>query len=238
MVNTPALILARGGSKRVPRKNVRTFCGRPMVAWVVDAARRSGAFSEVLISTDNQEIAEAAVHAGAVCPALRKESLSNDFAITEDVLRYELERYAVRKGCMPKTCCCLYGTSAFVTPALLCEARNKLADPRIDMVMAVIQYSHPIERALQFVASEELQYRTPEFFVTRTQDLTPSYYDAGLFYWVKPMAFLGRGGGHFLALTRTAVVVDVFSVVDIDTEEDWRLAEQLAKFRFPEHFVE
>ena len=203
-----------------------------MVAWVVDRARQSGLFTDVLISTDDSEIADVAVREGALCPALRADELSGDFVGTEDVLAYELERYASRKGAMPEVCCCLYGTSVFITKESLQEAKRKLSDPKIDMVMAVIQYSHPIERALYFAGPDDLRYRTPEFFTTRTQDLVPTYYDAGLFYWVKSQAFFGRGSGHFLPLTRTAVVVDAFSVVDIDSEEDWSRAERVGAINF------
>lgn len=224
----PAFILARGGSKRVPRKNVRLFCGKPMVSWVVTQALLSGFFSEIIISTDDMLIANAAIKAGAVFHSLRPSELSNDFVGTEEVVAYELESYAKRKGNMPTYSCCLYGTSVFVTPSILRVGKEKIDEQEIDMVMAIIPYCHPVERALIFDELYRLQYRQPACIDVRTQDLPVSYYDAGLFYWIKSSSFLGEAQKKFLPLVRAGVVMDRFSVVDIDTEADWIRAEQLA----------
>lgn len=224
----PAFIFARGGSKRVPRKNIRPFCGKPMVAWVVELALKSDLFSQVIISTDDEEIAYAATSAGAVHYGMRPAELSNDLAGTEQALAYELEAYARRAGKLPEYSCSLYGTSCFATPAMLQAGKEKVKDTHVEMVMAVIPYSHPIERSLTFDDSGSLFYRSPEFIDARTQDLPSSYYDAGLFYWVKSCSFLGRAEKNFLPLKRAGVIVDSFSAIDIDTEKDWNRAERLA----------
>jgi N-acylneuraminate cytidylyltransferase len=229
MTNSVAFILARGGSKRVPRKNVRAFCGKPMVAWPVLQAKQSGLFSSIIISTDDKEIADVAVQNGASFFNLRPQFLSDDFIGTEDVIAYELEAYKTRTGVLPDYCCILYGTSVFISNLLLRQGMEKFTNPKIELVMAVIAYSHPIERALVFDDYDLLHYRQPEFVDTRTQDIPVSYHDAGLFYYIKPESFLKNTKKSLLPLVRTAIVVDAFSVIDIDNEDDWRHAEKLAQ---------
>ena len=225
---TLAVIMARGGSKRVPRKNARPFLGRPMVAWPVGHAVASGLFSRVVISTDDREIADAAVASGAALHGLRPAALSDDHAGTADVLNYELECFKKREGGSPDLCCCLYGTSALAFPEILRQGRDALLERNAEFCMAVIPYGHPIERALQFDDSGLAQYRQPEFVPVRTQDIRPSYHDSGLLYWFRPEAFLRHGGTSFVPLRKTAIIVSPRQAVDIDTEEDWELAEILA----------
>ncbi len=223
-----AIITARGGSTRVPRKNVRPFCGRPMVAWPTRAACVSGLFSRVIISTDNEEIAAAAMQEGAERPYVRPPELADAHSTTTQVLRHDLAEIKNQTGRLPAFCCCLYGTSAMVTPKILTQALDMLRRPDIELVMAVIRYGHPIERALQFDAAGKLRYRQPEFVPVRTQDIAPSYHDAGLLYFFNVRAFM-EGDGTFLPLTKTAIEVSAREIVDIDTEEDWDMAETLAK---------
>lgn len=223
-----AVIMARGGSKRIPRKNARNFCGRPMVAWSVAHAANCGLFSQIVISTDDREIADIAAAAGASMHGLRPEALSNDYATTADVLLHELKSCKQREGALPELCCCLYGTSAMAFPNVLLQGMNTLLDSGAEMLMAVIPYGHPIERALQIDDFGLAQYRQPEFALTRTQDIRPSYHDSGLLYWFRPDAFLRHGGKNFAPLRKAAIVVSPRHVVDIDTEEDWEFAEALA----------
>lgn len=223
-----AIILARGGSKRVPRKNMRRFHGKPMVRWPIEHAIASGLFKEILISTDDQEIANMAKQSGASFHTLRPATLSGDHATTVDVLRYELESYSKREGCLPKLCCCLYGTSASVTTQLLGDALQALIQTNAHLAMAVIRYRHPIERALCFDADGLVYYRQPAFIPTRTQDIPPSYHDAGLFYFFDVRAFMASNDSSFFPLKKTAIEVSGNAVVDIDTEEDWDIAELLA----------
>jgi N-acylneuraminate cytidylyltransferase len=223
-----AVVMARGGSKRVPRKNVRLFLGRPMVAWPVAHAVGSGLFSHIIISTDDWEIADAAIVAGAVIHGLRPASFSDDHARTADVLRYELECFKKRESALPDLCCCLYGTSALAVPNILHQGRDALQKRNAEFLMAVIPYGHPIERALCFDDAGLVQYRQPEFVLTRTQDIQPSYHDSGLLYWFRPEAFFRYGGDSFAPLRKTAIVLSPRQAVDIDTEEDWELAEIIA----------
>lgn len=228
MPDAIAIVLARGGSKRIPRKNIRFFHGKAMVCWPVAHAFESGLFREVIISTDDTEIKQTATAAGAVCYNLRPAEFSDDYATTADVLRYELETYAKCKGYLPDVCCCLYGTSVFAVPSLLAKALSALRRASAELTMAVIRYPHPIERALQFDAADLLHYRQPEFVLTRTQDIAPSYHDAGLFYIFDVRAFWDAGGASFSPLKKTAIEVTSRIAVDIDTEEDWEFAELLA----------
>lgn len=226
---TLAVIVARGGSKRIPRKNARSFRGRPMVAWPVTHAGNSNLFSQIAISTDDQEIADIAVAAGASMYGLRPEALSNDYATTADVLLHELQGFKQREGVFPELCCCLYGTSALAFPDALRQGMKTLLDSGAEMCMAVIPYGHPIERALQIDDSGLAHYRQPEFALTRTQDIRPSYHDSGLLYWLRPDAFLRHGGKSFAPLRKAVIIVSPRQVVDIDTEEDWEFAEMLAE---------
>ncbi len=223
-----AIVMGRGGSKRIPRKNIRPFCGKPMICWPVEHACTSKLFREVIISTDDIAIAETARSSGASLHALRPATISDDHATTADVLRYELEEYVRREGSLPEYCCCLYGTSALVTPQLLTEALDMLCRTKTQLVMAVIRYGHPIERALLFDAAGLVHYRQPEFVSVRTQDIPPSYHDAGLFYFFDARAFMKAGGTSFVPLAKTAVEMSGHDAVDIDTEEDWEIAEVLA----------
>lgn len=229
MNDAVAFVLARGGSKRVPRKNVRLFHGKPMVAWPVFHAMRSDLFSSVIISTDDREIADAAVAEGAVFFGPRPNDLSNDYATTADVLAHELDEHESRTGNLPTVCCCLYGTSAFISVDLLRQGRAYLDNQAVEMVMTVSAYGHPIERALIFNATGNVDYRTPEFALARTQDIPISYYDTGLMCWFKTDALRKKGRHSFLPLQKTAVAVPDYLAVDIDTEDDWLRAELLAK---------
>lgn len=231
MQNSIALILARGGSKRVPRKNVRSFCGLPMIAWVSRAASSSRMFSYVAISTDDAEIAATAAQYGAVQYFQRPKSLADEYTDTATVLKDALEALQEQGRILPAYCCCLYGTSALVTPELLADGYKKITTTSCEVVMAVAEYPHPIERALQFSAQGELYYRQPEFVPKRTQDIKPSYHDVGLFYWFSVRAFFKHGGTSFVPLKKTAIIVPRSCAVDIDTEEDWRIAELLGSQR-------
>ena len=223
-----AVIMARGGSKRVPRKNVRLFLGCPMIAWPVAHAVASDLFSHIIISTDDREIADAAIASGAAMYGLRPAAFSDDHADTSDVLRYELECFSAREGMLPDLCCCLYGTSALALPEVLLQGINTLQERDAELLLAVVPYVHPIERALCFDDSGMAHYRQPEFVAMRTQDIKPSYHDSGLLYWFRPEAFFRHGGTSFIPMRKTAIIVSPRQAVDIDTEEDWQRAEQLA----------
>lgn len=228
-----AIIMARGGSKRVPRKNVRLFNGLPMVAWPVRAAVESNLFRQVLISTDDPEIAMTARDHGALQLAPRPAELANDFATTADVLRHTLIDIA-RTGPLPEACCCLYGTSCMATPEILRAGLTMLHQPETELVLAATAYPHPVQRALRIEDDGKARYEHPESVQCRTQDLTPLFHDIGLFYWFDIKAFENHGRFGFAALRLRALVLPRHAAVDIDTEEDWEIAELMSRhFRKP-----
>lgn len=223
------IILARGGSKRVPRKNVRELGGKPLVAWPVQAAVNSGLFDHVVISTEDKEIALIAQQAGAEFPFVRPAAVADDFATTADVLRVTLQQWQEYSGDLPKYCCCLYGTSLFVSGEILRHARSMLANDS-ELVMAVSEYVHPIQRAMMLDETGTITYLQPEFVSVRTQDCAKTYHDIGLFYYFSVAAFLGGGGKSFLPLAKKGVIVPRTQAVDIDSEEDFAWAELIAKY--------
>ncbi len=221
------IVMARGGSKRVPRKNVRHFCGKPMIAWPVQAAVSSQLFSSVVVSTEDAEIAAVGQQYGAQVPFMRPHEIADDFATTTGVLKHALLAIQTLEGSLPQYCCCLYGTSAMVTSEWLKEGYEKMQKTKAQCIYAVTEYAHPLERSLQFAKDGLIQYRYPEYVSTRTQDIEPSYHDIGLFYWFDVQAFLSKGGESFLPLRKSAVIVPRIAAVDIDTETDWEYAEKI-----------
>lgn len=222
------IVMARGGSKRVPRKNVRQLCGQPLVTWPVRSALRSGLFEHVIISTEDQEIASAAQQAGAEFPFVRPTAVADDFSTTADVLRVTLQQWQDYTGTLPKYCCCLYGTSVFVTEKQLAQAKDMLSS--CELCMAVSEYAHPIQRAMTLDASGTVTYLHPKFIPVRTQDCLKAYHDIGLFYYFSVEAFFRHEGKNFLPMKEKAVVVPRICAVDIDSEADFAWAELLASY--------
>ena len=224
-MHTLAIITARGGSKRIPRKNIRDFCGKPMIAWSVEAALESGVFDTVMVSTDDDEIAEIAKHCGAAVPFLRSEANANDFATTSDVLLEVLDRYE-QQGQTFDLACCIYPTAPFVTADDLRKAQERFAGSDADALIPVVRFSYPVQRAL---VEEDglLVMAQPEYRDTRSQDLTPHFHDAGQFYFFRPESL--RKYGTLLAGRILPMEIPESRVQDIDTEEDWAIAEM--KFR-------
>lgn len=218
------IIPARGGSKRIPRKNIRPFCGRPMLAWAVDHARASGCFGEIMVSTDDPEIAQAARDCGAAVPFLRKAETAGDHATTADALAEVLLGYKEQGG-LPALACCLYPTAALLSPGRLREGKDRLeSDPELEGAASVLPYPHPVQRALT-IRGGFLAWLHPEYALTRTQDLEPTFHDAGQFYWFRTAAFLAS---RLLLGPRTAPVpLGQREVCDIDTEADWARAERI-----------
>ena len=216
-----AIITARGGSRRIPHKNIRDFCGKPILAYSIEAAKSSGVFDEVMVSTDSEEIASIAKQYGAKVPFLRSEGTSNDFATTADVIREVLLQYHAA-GMEYNIFCCLYPTAPFVTAEKLQKAAQILEQPAVDSVIPVVQFSFPPQRA--FVKRDGvLQYLHPENERARSQDLEPLYHDAGQFYFCKTKAFLEQ---QTLVTKATApLILPEEEVQDIDNFSDWALAE-------------
>lgn len=227
------LIMARGGSKRVEGKNLKPLAGRPLVTWPVRTAVRSGLFGRVVISTDDAEIAAVACAAGAEQPFARPPELANDFATTTDVMHHAFSALQALDGTLQQACCVLYGTSFLVSADMLEAGRQCLMQAGVEAVMAVTSYHHPIERALHLDDNGRVHYLHPDVIERRlrTQDLPPAYHDTGLFYWVRTEEFMARKVSSFAELVLAAVVVPRLAAVDIDTPEDWDLAEVTARYR-------
>ena len=225
-----AIITARGGSKRIPRKNVKAFMGRPMIAYAIAAAKASGLFDEVMVSTDDAEIAEIAKAHGAAVPFLRSAETANDFATTNDVLKEVLDEYA-RRGHTFETFCCIYPCVPFLTGDLLKEAGETFLSSGADSLIPVVRYSYPIQRALVRDAAGFISFREPANATKRSQDLEPTYHDAGQFYFCRTAAFLS--GGSLLTARTGMFELPEERVQDIDTEVDWAMAEM--KWRMMEN---
>ncbi|PXA05561.1 pseudaminic acid cytidylyltransferase [Coraliomargarita sinensis] len=218
-----AIIPARGASKRIPRKNIRNFSGRPMIAWSIEAAREAGCFERIIVSTDDREIAEVAESYGAEVPFIRPADLSDDHTPTIPVIRHAIDQLEA-EGCRPDYICCLYATAPFVTAELLRQGLADLrANPDTEFVFSATEFNFPIWRSLKLKPSGTATMNWPEHEMTRSQDLPPAYHDAGQFYWGTPEAYQ-KNEGIFSAKCRLCLVPS-YRVQDIDTEDDWRRAE-------------
>ena len=216
-----AIIPARGGSKRIPRKNIKQFCGQPIIKYSIDAAIASGCFDEVMVSTDDAEIAEIAKSYGVQVPFMRSECNSSDFASTADVIKEVLIEYE-RIGKTFEYFCCIYPTAPFVTSERLREGMHLLEQNNSDSVLPVVRYSYPIQRSLKIVDGR-LVMLYPENYLKRSQDLMPVYHDSGQFYCMKTSSLLVQM--KLFAENTTAIILPESEVQDIDNEEDWKIAE-------------
>lgn len=212
------IIPARGGSKRIPRKNVKEFLGKPIIAYSIEAALGSELFDEVMVSTDDTEIAEIARQYGASVPFMRSAETSNDHAIIADVLGDVLKSYD-RLGMYFDNMCCILATAPLLRTEDLQEAYRKLIDSNFVTVIPIVQFSFPIMRSFKMDDTGKIEFNWPEYYPVRSQDLPPAYHDAGMFYWHK--IDLWRKGVD----EKCGYVLDDIYVQDIDTETDWQLAE-------------
>ena len=222
-----AIITARGGSKRIPKKNIKEFCGKPIIAYSIEAALDSGIFDEVMVSTDSEEIASIAVQFGAKVPFMRSAETSNDFATTNDVLIEVINEYKSR-GSNFDSICCIYPTAPFITPAKLIEGFELMQNGAVS-VMPVVKFSFPPQRGLVF-RDGILDYREKENSLLRSQDLEPIYHDAGQFYFYRL-----DENSKFVDGNYSAIILEDYDVQDIDTESDWMIAE--AKFKSKRLFL-
>lgn len=218
------VIPARGGSKRIPRKNIKTFCGKPMLAWSIEAARSSGCFQRIIVSTDDAEVAELAKRMGAEVPFMRPAELSDDHTGTTAVVAHAVE-WVASQGQSPEFVCCLYATAPFVTASGLRRGLDTLTSTGCAFSFAVTSYAFPIQRAVRITPDGRVQMFDPECFNTRSQDLEEAYHDAGQFYWGKGEAWLERGS--IFSARSVPVLLPRHCVQDIDTPEDWERAEWL-----------
>ena len=221
-MKTVAIFTARGGSKRIPRKNIRLFRGRPILEWPLQAALQSGLFDEVMVSTDDPEIAEVARSLGAAVPFLRSAETSNDTATTSAVLSEVLRTYA-GLGRNFEMACCLYPTAPFVTAQLLRDSHELLLTSDLDVVMPVTAFGYPIWRSLRRDDAGRVELNWPENLNKRSQDLPKAYHDAGQFYWFRTGAFMISG--VMMGSNTGSILLPEAQVQDIDTEDDWAMAE-------------
>ena len=217
-----AIITARGGSKRIPRKNIKDFCGKPIIAYGIEAALDSKIFDEVMVSTDDKEIAEIAKKYGAKVPFYRSQKNSDDFATTSDVLNEVLDKYERDLGQKFDYFACIYPTAPFVTAKRLNDAYKQLHDTGADSIMPVTRYGFPPQRSV-IVKNGRIQYQYPEYAKTRSQDLEPIFHDCGQFYICKTDAFLKNGS--IITEDTMAYEIPEEEVQDIDNMSDWILAE-------------
>lgn len=226
MKNNIAIITARGGSKRIPKKNIRDFCGKPIIAYVIEAAIKAGIYDTVMVSTDSKEIAEISKGYGAEVPFFRSEKTSNDYAATADVLMEVLEAYK-QMGEEYTYMTCIYPTAPFVTAEKLKQAMEALMKDKASMVMPVTAFSYPPLRGY-IMKDGHLNMKWPEYYKCRSQDLETLYHDAGQFYSYYVPDFYKAGG--IITEGIVPIVADEMEVQDIDNETDWRMAE--LKYRF------
>ncbi len=215
-----AIITARGGSKRIPRKNIKEFMGKPMLAYAIEAAINSKIFDEVMVSTDDCEIAEIAKKYGASVPFMRSEATANDFATTADVLDEVINEYQ-KLGKIFEEFCCIYPCVPFLTSKILKNAYDRFKQLDLDKLMPVVKYSFPIQRAVKVNEAGYLEYREPQFALSRSQDLEPMYHDVGMFYFYKTDKMNSAKIGMY--------EMDESVIQDIDTLDDWKMAEMKYK---------
>jgi pseudaminic acid cytidylyltransferase len=218
-----AIIPARGGSRRIPRKNIRLFCGRPIIHHAIQTALDSGIFAEVLVSTDDAEIAEVARAGGASVPFLRTAENSSDTATTASVL-VEVLSTLDRSGRLPERFCCIYPATPLLRPEVLVESARVLDQPAVHSVQPVVRFGFPPQRAFRVGVLGMVEWVNPEHALTRSQDLEPQFHDAGQFYWWKTREFLRAG--RLLGERSAAYEISELDAQDIDNETDWKLAEQ------------
>lgn len=221
-MSSVCIITARGGSKRIPRKNVRDFCGKPMLAYSVEAALQSGIFDDVMVSTDNEEIAKVARNYGAAVPFMRSMAASNDYATTADVLSEVLSEYE-KRGTKFDTMCCLYPTAPFVRASELKEAAAMI-ESGATSVIPVTSFDFPPLRGFMVGKGGSLEYAFPEYAQMRSQDLPEMVHDCGRFYFAIVSSFLESKS--FITEKTRMLRIPSKLVQDIDTPEDWEMAEQ------------
>lgn len=221
MENKICIIPARGGSKRIPRKNIKDFFGKPIIAYAIEAATNSGLFDEIMVSTDDTEIAEIARQYGANIPFMRSERNSDDFATTADVLMEVLEKYA-ESGVHFISACCIYPAAPLITAAKLNEAFDILKSKEAFSIVPVSAFDFPIWRSLK-IENEKIKFIWPENALKRSQDLVPAYHDCGQFYVFQVDCFLKE---RKLFTERSyPLLMSGAEVQDIDNENDWQMAE-------------
>lgn len=220
-----AVIPARGGSERIPRKNIKQFAGRPMISHSIATARASSLFDQVVVSTDDSAIAEIAIACGAEVPFRRPDALADAHTSTMDVMRHAV-RWLQEQGGRFEYVCCIYATAPFLRPRDLARGLARLTEaPEVDFAFSVTSFAFPIQRALRIRPDHSVEAFWPEYLTCRSQDLEPAFHDAGQFYWGRSAAF--TRSSHVVNARSVAVELPRWLVHDIDTPEDWTAAEMV-----------
>lgn len=221
-----AVIPARGGSKRIPRKNIKDFCGRPMIAWSIAAAQASGLFEHIIVSTDDAEIAEIAKKWGAEVPFMRPVELSNDYAGTTEVIAHAT-KWALEQGWPVTAVCCIYATAPLVQIDDLRRGMEALDAGKWEYAFTATDFPAPIFRSFKQNAEGGIEMFFPNQFLTRSQDLPIALHDAGQFYWGRPSAWIE--GKRVFDRHSVPIIIPRWRVQDIDNEDDWARAEIIFK---------
>ncbi len=219
-----AIIPARGGSKRIPRKNIKLFHGKPLIAYSIDAARQAGCFDRIIVSTEDAEIGEIAKKYGAEVPFVRPGEIADDHATTIEVIQHAIN-WCDSQNWELDAVCCIYATAPFLTAGNILSGLQCMEVPDVQYAFSATTFAFPIQRAISVSGKEGVRMFHPEFALTRSQDLEEAYHDAGQFYWGRPDAF--RLGEPIFAEHSRAVILPRKQVQDIDTQEDWEMAEAL-----------
>lgn len=223
------VIQARGGSKRIPRKNIKRFHGKPMIAWSIDAAKKSKCFDEIIVSTDDKEIANVATLCGAEVPFIRPLELSSDTASTPAVMEHAAVWLSDKYDDV-ENICCIFGTAPLLDHISIKKGLKEINEKHINYVISLARYSSPIQRAMYIDDLNAINMFQPENFVKRSQELQDAYFDAAQFYWGKLNSWLKR---DLIYSNKTkAIVIDESRVQDIDTFDDWKMAELKASYIF------
>ena len=216
------VIPARSGSKRIPRKNIRDFCGKPMIVWSIEAAIKSECFDRIIVSTDDEEIAAVAKRYGAEVPFVRPAQLADDYTSTTAVIAHAID-WQNSHGKVADKVCCLYATAPFVQASDLKNGFDLLESSSAEYAFSVTSYAFPIQRAIRITQNQRVEMFQPEHFSTRSQDLEEAWHDAGQFYWGRAVAWLGNK--QIFNSEAVPVLLPRSRVQDIDTPEDWELAQ-------------
>lgn len=226
-----AIIPARGGSKRIPHKNIKPFLGKPILAYSIQAALQSGVFDEVMVSTDDEQIAAIATYYGASVPFMRSQATANDYAGLAEVITEVLDRYEQQNKKFDNFCCIL-ATAPLISSANIMAGFAELESGKFDSVYPIVAFSYPILRSLLKDEDGYIKMRWDEYHNARSQDLEPAYHDSGTFYWMKSAKL--KQYGKLITPKSGGIVVDEICVQDIDTATDWALAELKYKLLNPE----
>ncbi|MGO2335521.1 pseudaminic acid cytidylyltransferase [Providencia sp.] len=223
-----AIIPARGGSKRIPRKNIKDFNGKPIIAYSIEAAKNSGCFDKIIVSTDDKEIAEISRALGAETPFIRPQELSDDYTNTGEVIAHAIEYY-INLGEKIDYVCCIYATAPLISTNDIKLGYQKISsDPTLNYCFPVCEFPFPIQRGIKLTENNKVEMFHPENYAKRSQDLEKSYHDAGQFYWGRPNAYLSII--PTFSNNSVALIIPRKRVVDLDTEEDWEIALMLSNF--------